>query len=170
MWLPKKSDNIEVHVKELDPPDFSDAKRVWFAVKSTMEAVLARWSGWDWLNKNFGMYVRITLPHHFIRQRSVLVKPLVDGIVAAMHWQKSPDPAVVFRLADALRRPPNEISELLRMKKGSVLGEHSTFLVRGGGLQVTPRDDRCTALEIRLSTKDARFASLAFCAFELSLR
>jgi hypothetical protein len=80
-----------------------------------------------------------------------LVKPLLDGIVAALeaHGDGTTIGAVSDRLAAATGAAPEEIERLLADASAAPLGVVPRLAhLRAGGVQLTPADDRCVAAEV----------------------
>jgi hypothetical protein len=111
------------------------------------------------------MQLKVALPEG-MWGRKTQVKPLVDGVAVALQWQ--PEEAIVPLLADHLDVPSEEVTSLLHMDKGAVLGQHQSFQRWRDGLKANPRDDLCVALDVEVGATSRAFPSLALCVFGVS--
>ena len=167
-WRPKWRNAIKVKVTGLPRSSLFDRLGVWYEVKRGIQASLSRWWGWRSIeNAPFAMRVHVEVPEPMWQGRSIEVKGIADGIAAALHWQADSDATqtLVGWIAERLDVSPQVICELLRMRKGAVLGQHQALRPWGGKLMVSPRDDLCVALEVGLALTSKSSPSLTFCVF-----
>jgi hypothetical protein len=172
-WRPKWRKAIKVKVRGLPRSSLFDRLGVWYEVKRGIQASLGRWWGWRSIeNVQFGMRVHVEVPKPMWQGRSIEVKGLIDGIAAALHWQgdsgTDPNRSLLPLLSGYLDAPPDEILELLRMRKGAVLGQHAALRPWHGAVSVGPRDDLCVALEVGLAPTSESFPALYVCVFGVS--
>jgi hypothetical protein len=124
----------------LDRP--SERAAVWLAFRTaTRAAHPGRHDG------PFGVRVRLAGAGGAV----ALVKPLLDGIVAALqaHADRTTLPAVAARLAAAAGAAPADVERLLADASGATLGVVPRLVhLRGSGFQLAPADDRCVAAEV----------------------
>lgn len=99
----------------------------------------------------FGLRVRLRLPASSKIRPIDAVKPLFDGVVAALHFHDGTDQEELSaRLAAALNARTGDISALLADESGAVLGQHRLVGKFGAGVIVNPQDDLCFAGELLL--------------------
>ncbi len=95
------------------------------------------------------------------------VKPIIDGIITALHQYKGPNLEIVSsRLAQELAMRPETAKQLLAHPHSRVLGYRENIRPWGGTLKVDPDDERCDAAEIRVVP--AKVATELRVEFELS--
>jgi hypothetical protein len=120
---------------------------VWFALRSAAVSAPHPPPYGD----DFAVFVRIRPPAGEGAAAARLVKPLLDGAVAALqaHGDAATLPAVAQRLAAALGRAPAAVEALLAGTEHAALGVVPRLVhLRGEGIQVSPADDRCVAGEV----------------------
>lgn len=81
------------------------------------------------------------------------VKTLIDGVITALHahGDASTAPVVAERLANRTALPAPVIARLLMSEERAALGPCRRLLVvRGGGVQCQPQDERISALRIEV--------------------
>jgi hypothetical protein len=84
------------------------------------------------------------------------VKPLLDGVVAALHRHDGRDLALLAeRLAAQLGAPAAEVAELLASDGPSPLGTRRLIWGRAQGVQWNPGDDACVAAEVLVAERSA---------------
>jgi hypothetical protein len=83
-----------------------------------------------------------------------LLKPLIDGLVAAMHAHEGPVDSVLLGRAPTINRDltRDEFRTLLVEPTTAPLGRVRLAVRWGATLQWLPADDRIVALDIRLTT------------------
>uniref|UniRef100_A0A832MIG5 Uncharacterized protein n=1 Tax=Eiseniibacteriota bacterium TaxID=2212470 RepID=A0A832MIG5_UNCEI len=83
-----------------------------------------------------------------VRPADVL-KPLVDGVVAALHVHDGRDlPSLLPRIAARLGEREDVLRDLLTSPGGAVLGRRRLLWPRATGFQWNPADDACVACEL----------------------
>lgn len=85
----------------------------------------------------------------FGRSLSSLLKPLLDGIIAAFHRDSAPDNSAVARLADHLRQGERDVQCLLS-EGDAPLGTRALVRPFREGLQWNPADDLCVACTVQV--------------------
>jgi hypothetical protein len=127
----------------LDRPD--ERAAVWLAFRSHLHDLGVRCDG------AFGVRVRLR-PGVSGQVASVrLVKPLLDGVVAALqaHGDHTTIGAVSDRLAVATGRSADTIEDLLGDSSAAALGIVERLVhLRSDGFQLCPEDERCVAGEV----------------------
>jgi len=79
-----------------------------------------------------------------------LVKPLVDGLLAALHEFHGRDlPDIVQRAAQQVDARPEQVRAWFGRRRGSGIGAHRFVHLRGDGLQWTPADDRLVLVDLQ---------------------
>ena len=122
---------------------------VWLGMKRA--AVEAVGSPPD-VNAPFGLRVVVTRGAGGTNNPMAMLKPLLDGIVAAFHCHDGQDLDVLsHRLGLQLRIPAHEAARLLRDESGAVLGRRRLLWSWGDSVQWNPADDACAAAEVVLA-------------------
>lgn len=97
----------------------------------------------------FGLRVRITRGQGGASHVAAMVKPLVDGIVAAMHQHDGRDlMRLATRVAQATSADAAEIARHLRDGSRAALGARRLLWARRSSVQWNPADHRCVAAEV----------------------
>ena len=78
------------------------------------------------------------------RSTASLLKPMLDGVIAALHRDDSPAPAAVHRLARHLGKDEVRVRQRLSLG-GAPLGPRVLVRPYRDGLQWNPADDLCVA-------------------------
>lgn len=108
----------------------------------------------------FGMIVDVSAPREV--HLAAVVKPLIDGIVAAFHAHDGSDGAeLARRVADTLSLDPGEVHSLLDGSERAVLGRRRLLWRRGAGVQWNPGDDLLQAALLRATTHTGTGWSIA---------
>lgn len=93
------------------------------------------------------MQLRIAAPASISLNLTSIIKPLLDGLISALHcYDGNKLDEVAARIATKLLEPAGEVRNLL--KSDGVLGARSVPHLRGDGLQWSPADNLLTAAEI----------------------
>ena len=101
----------------------------------------------------FGLDIELRVKGQPHMNLASLVKPLLDGIISALHSYEGPPPMrVVERLAQRLQSGEEDIFRFLAGKAAAVLGERRLVVARGDGVQWNPADDRCHVCRLRVVT------------------
>lgn len=171
-WKPIMEDSIKVSLQKKGRLWLSDAKSVWYEVKRSLQEHPCFSDGQDWLGgSSYGLNVTIDCA---LSRHPIAVKPIIDGILAALHWQESSsNDQVSLRMADALASEtlattPGEVSRMLIATNGAVLGRHSAIILWGKTIQVSPRDDLCSAIEVFAEWTEQAYSSLEFRVFKVA--
>jgi hypothetical protein len=109
-------------------------------------------------SKPFGLRLTLGLAPGEHAAPAKVVKPLVDGVVAALHSHDRTDLVEVSRRVQAQlpTQSPERIAALLGAGRPAVLGRRRLLWPRANGVQWHPADDLCLALELRLERSDRR--------------
>lgn len=125
---------------------------IWFALKRATPEVLADTP----VPGRFGLRVTLTLPTKVEPSAAILLKPVFDGVISALHRHDGRDRAEVSdRLALQLQADAREIDALLRSGDGGVLGKRRLVWPWGKTVQWNPRDEDCFVGELLLTRDDA---------------
>jgi hypothetical protein len=101
--------------------------------------------------RSFALRVRVDVPDSAVVAPALLLKPLFDGILSALHSHDGTAAAqVVARLAGRLGADPAQIHAYLHDGRGAILGRRRLVYLRAAGLQWNPRDDACLVGELVL--------------------
>jgi hypothetical protein len=96
----------------------------------------------------FGVRVILSVPSGISRRRSVEMKPVLDGTLTALHRLIGSETELLSdRLTAMLGVSKQEVNTLLKCEHRKVLGPHKAIVLRGDGLQFSPKDDLCDAGE-----------------------
>lgn len=99
----------------------------------------------------FGLTVDISAPREL--HLALVMKPLIDGVVAAFHAHDGSDGAeLAKRVADPLFLDQHEVRTLLDGSERAVLGRRRLLWRRGAGVQWNPGDDLLQAALLRATT------------------
>ena len=130
-----------------DPREIGHCERVWYQMKTSQ---IDASSCGDAVPDVYGVRATITAPTGSIRLASA-VKPLLDGIISALHQHDGSDISEVSRrLAAKLDVQPRAVIALLQDDRSTVLGRRSLVHRFGASVQWNPQDDTCMAVELAL--------------------
>lgn len=97
----------------------------------------------------FGVGMTIHAPRYIVRNLAALLKPLLDGAVAAFHQHDGTmQREVADRLAHALEVPYAEVVHYLNESTYAVLGRRRLLWPWGDSIQWNPADECCVAGEL----------------------
>lgn len=100
----------------------------------------------------FGLAIVIDVPSTHSRDAASVVKPVLDGLVSALHFHDgSMLDEVVGRIARLLGAGEAEIAGHLMKTETAALGERRLVWPRGRSVQWNPGDDCCVAGEVLMS-------------------
>lgn len=118
--------------------------QVWWEMVRRMPASFAQVGG------NFRLHIRL-ISCRRSPGLAQIVKPLLDGIVSALHFTTADvPPVVVSRLAAALHSSPAEVFERLTCREGRPLGCRQTLLRPTASFVAwNPKDENCVAASLR---------------------
>lgn len=103
----------------------------------------------------FGLRLRLEVPRASRIAPAKIVKPLIDGTIAALHCHDGSALAELSRQVMAqIVAPPDTIAAMLVDDRYAVLGPRRLLWPRAQGVQWNPADDRCLALELRIDHGD----------------
>lgn len=131
------------------PPidEFTKPHGIWLAMKRASLLVSVRSAP-----LTYGLRVRVSRGARGSRNAAAIVKPLIDGVVAALHTHDGSDLGVVAsRVAREIDEDDTKIAELLMSEDQLVLGRRRLLWPRAAGVQWNPGDDACVAAEILVS-------------------
>jgi hypothetical protein len=122
---------------------------IWYAMRTSALAVIGMRQD---VAAPYGLELVLGAPSSPRTQPAKVVKPLVDGVIAAMHAH---DGRALGEVAGRLRAQlpsatAQEIAELLVDERANVLGQRRLLWLRATGVQWNPADDLCVALELRV--------------------
>ncbi len=98
----------------------------------------------------FGLVLRVGVPPGARAAPAKLVKPLADGVIAALHVYSGGALAAIAPRVQAQMPslPVRQIAQLLSENSAGVLGSRNFVWPRGAGLQWSPADHLCWALVV----------------------
>lgn len=139
---------------EVPMPALSEATKpaaVWFALAAAeIEAGPAHGD-----QEPFGLRLKLEVPHSLRIAPAQIVKPLVDGTIAALHCH---DGTAVDDLSQRVMTqigvPQDKIAASLMDGRHAVLGSRRLLWPRAQGVQWNPADDQCVALDLRIEHGD----------------
>jgi hypothetical protein len=112
----------------------------WWETRSALHATF----GPERAGQPFALRVRIG---GLRRATASLLKPMLDGVIAALHRDASPPPEAVRRLARHLGQGEAQVRERLT-SAGAALGPRELVRAYREGLQWNPADDLCVACSV----------------------
>lgn len=148
-------------------PELSETTKpgaVWQALRAARVEVLAS----PGPTSPFGLRLELgQAPGERLRPAKI-VKPLVDGVVAALHYH---DGSELLDLSHRLQtqlgaESAESVAELLTDEHATPLGKRQLLWARAAGVQWNPADDRCLALELHVAEADRRELSGRLIAIE----
>lgn len=98
--------------------------------------------------KEFGLFVNIIAPQKN-RNLSGIIKPLLDGIIAAFHYQNLVDQKVLVSMAEKLQIDRELVLQELSCHGYEILGERHLVSSYRKGIKWNPEDEKCTKVNIR---------------------
>ena len=127
--------------------------RVWYAVRRGGAEV----SQMAVVPSVFGFDLVLEVPAGASVNLASIAKPLVDGVVAALHAHDHPASIdlVAGRIAAQLGAPVDEVRSLLGQNGPAILGARRLLWPWRDGVQWNPADDLCGAFRIRRATRAA---------------
>jgi hypothetical protein len=115
----------------------------------------------------FGLRLQLEVPRTRRIAPAKIVKPLVDGTIAALHCHDGSALAELSRRVSAqIPVPAEAIAMRLMDDRYAVLGPRQLLWPRAQGVQWNPADDRCLALELRIDHGDR--LALSGCLFAIA--
>lgn len=137
-----------------------DRAAVWLAFRTAVGRTREPHTG------AFGVRVRLRPGTTATATVPRLVKPVLDGIVAALqaHGDRTTVGAVSRRMAAATGADAATVERLLTDEANAALGVVGRLAhLRGDGFQLSPQDDRCVAAEILLEPATGTASAEADC-------
>lgn len=95
----------------------------------------------------FGIDMQIHTPKSFYNLTS-LIKPMLDGIISALHYELRFDMTGIERLSEKLNLRVNETIELLERRSYSILEGRRLLAKYRNGIKWNPEDERCRKVRI----------------------
>jgi hypothetical protein len=144
-WSLWKEQEVIATWEATDIAGSGDRLGVWHAFRSS------RPGGTEVHNGAFAVSVSVRPPSPAAASVPRLVKPFVDGVVAALqaHADTTTLKEVSQRIASETGRPVDEIARLLADADGAALGTVRRLVhLRGTTVQLSPADDRCVGGEL----------------------
>ena len=122
------------------PPRVDKAAGWWWETRAARQAISATQRA----DQPFGLRIQVGGVR---RSTASLIKPMLDGVIAAFHFDDAPAHEAVDRLAHHLGRPESDVREQLTVG-GAPLGRRALVRPFREGLQWNPADDLCVACAI----------------------
>jgi hypothetical protein len=117
----------------------------WWSMRSSIQRV----AGSDLTEEPFGLRIRLApTPRALI----MLLKPMLDGIVAAFHRDPLPDAVAVSRLAAYLATNPEAVKSNLDPSYAP-LGQRRLLWPFRDGVQWNPADELCVACHVEVDDR-----------------
>jgi hypothetical protein len=135
-----ESPNTSVYTREFDLVSLSSSTKpheVWWAFHEG--------EGGDsesQIQGAFALEIRLVTPKQLGNLASV-IKPLLDGIISAMHSESNLDPVAAQRLAEKLGRPIESVVSRLQLPSAPILGPQDLLQVTSAGVKWNPADHLC---------------------------
>jgi tetratricopeptide (TPR) repeat protein len=162
-WNAKISADAMVKLKKSKNPAY-----VWYSIKSGLIELLSESQA---IPNQFGLRMSIRVPNSITSSFIDLLKPLLDGTVAAFHRHDGTNQALVAeRLTSVLEVRAQDILSYLSENPNAVLGTRTLLWIRQEGVQWNPADDRCLAVELLFESSKDDFAELSGELFEVEER
>jgi hypothetical protein len=95
----------------------------------------------------FGIDIQIYTPQPFYNLSS-LIKPMLDGIISALHYELNFDETGIERLAYKLSQKTINILDLFKKKPYSILGSRNILQSYRSGVKWNPQDERCRKIRV----------------------
>jgi hypothetical protein len=120
----------------------SKPSSIWYTLKSILND-----TGVGRTNRVFGVEVSLVIPgQDSLSSAAAIVKPLLDGVIAALHAHDGRDlQGVGGRIAQQLSIDPEEVVSLLMRDAGAVLGVRTVVRPYRNAVQWYPDDESCVA-------------------------
>lgn len=83
-----------------------------------------------------------------LRNMVSIMKPLLDGIIAVLHYQPEVNPEVINRLKDKTSLEGHKLASLFEPKDYSLLGERQLISIFRKGVKWNPQDELCTQVKL----------------------
>ena len=133
----------------LESNDLDGCATLWRAMKQgSVKALAKRASG----NDPFGLMITLAGPKRSTSRLQARLKPLLDGIISALHhYDREPPTEVCQRIAGPLNRGNSTVRDWLTDDESSVLGPRPLVHLFRTGVQWNPADDACYAGDIRIT-------------------
>ena len=117
----------------------------WWSMRSSIQGV----AGSDLTGERFGLRIRLGPSSRAVIN---LVKPMLDGIVAAFHRDPAPDALAVSRLAAYLATSPEAVKANLNPSYAP-LGQRRLLWPYRDGVQWNPADELCVACHVEVDDR-----------------
>jgi hypothetical protein len=98
--------------------------------------------------KKFGLYIGIKAPQKYPNLTG-LIKPLLDGIISAFHYQNPIEPGAISFIAEKLKIENEELVMLFDQHDYEFLGERNLVSCYRNGIKWNPEDEKCTSVNIK---------------------
>lgn len=131
--------------------DLHSCAAIWRAMKQEqqlIQAVAQRGS----IDEPFGLRLRLEVSDRSALRVHTLLKPLLDGVISALHrYAGDPTPEVCRYLAEKLQINADEIRRWLADSTSAVLGPRQALVAPfRAGVKWNPQDDACAAADIQM--------------------
>lgn len=95
----------------------------------------------------FGIDIQI-YTHQSFYNLSSLIKPMLDGIISALHYELNFDEIGIERLAHKLNKKTINILDLFKKKPYSILKSRNILQSYRSGIKWNPQDERCRKVRV----------------------
>ncbi len=146
-WLPNTT--LATWEVSLESSDLKGCATLWRAMKRGSVKMLAeRAAG----NDPFGLKITLAGPKRSTSRLQTQLKPLLDGVISALHRYDGEPPSDVCRLiAGRLGEDDDTVHTWLTDRVSSVLDPRALVHTFRTGIQWNPADDACYAGDIRIT-------------------
>lgn len=146
-WLDRAGVVASVHLGLPRLTSDTKAHDVWWATHGSGDSAVH-------ISGEFGLALRVTTDARRRLNATSIVKPLLDGVIAALQTGPMPDREVVERVARMLGQPAIAVASRLSAD-GVLVAEHPVVKRHGpSGVQWDPVDDRCTTVVLEVVRGD----------------
>ncbi len=117
----------------------------------------------------FGLSIQLNVPDLEWNALSSVIKPLLDGIISAFHYQDiACENIMLERLFSLTGVEPTELVRLLREQKTAVLGGRALVSAYRQGIKWNPEDDACVAYKVVVKHSDKNMWNMSGRLFSVS--
>lgn len=139
-----------------DLSGLQDPSRVWL---ETQPSLFLTNKGLEGFDGPFGLDIELQVPARKGLNVASAMKPLLDGLISALHaYDGTPPGEVVRRLAKHLEVDEQSIRMALANRNGALLQPRRLVVTRRNGVQWNPADDLCHVCKIRVTYEAAAYA------------
>jgi len=136
--------------REITLPDTTSISKphlFWYALKTGNVEYVSHLD----LPKRFGIDIQLFIPENAWCNLATIIKPLLDGVIAAFHKQSAPCENVVLQRLSALTGSSvSEVERLFYEVVYPILGTRQIVSAFQQGIKWNPEDDACVACKVKV--------------------